>query len=106
MASRGGRPPKAATGSVDPVVLGMARALLDEVSPTRSAARAAPQGRLRRAVLAARLAEAFDVLSFEAVADARSGDDPLTWAEVGDAFGVRPQSAQERFGRGRSQLRT
>jgi uncharacterized protein with beta-barrel porin domain len=83
-----------------------ARALLDELTPTRRAARAAPPGPLRRAVLAARLAEAFDVLSADAVAEARTGDEPVTWAQVGQAFGIRTQSAQERFGRARSQLDT
>jgi hypothetical protein len=57
-------------------------------------------------VLAARLAEAFDVLSTEAVAKTRTGDDPATWAEIGEAFGIRPQSAQERFGRALSELDT
>ncbi len=84
------------------MVMTVARGLLEEVAPSRRAARAAPPGRLRRAVLAARLAEAFDVLSSEAVADARTSGDPVTWAEVGDAFGIRAQSAQERFGRNRS----
>ena len=83
-----------------------ARVLLDELTPTRRAARAATPGPLRRAVLAARLSEAFDVLSADAVAEARTGDEPVTWAEVGEAFGIRPQSAQERFGRARSQLDT
>lgn len=83
-----------------------ARALLDEMTPTRRAARAAPPGPLRRAVLAARLAEAFDVLSDDAVAGARTGDEPVTWAAVGEAFGIRTQSAQGRFGRVRSQLDT
>ncbi|MCB9387595.1 MAG: hypothetical protein H6517_07195 [Microthrixaceae bacterium] len=52
------------------------------------------------------MAEAFDVLSVEAVAEARTGDEPVTWARVGEAFGIRTQSAQERFGRARSQLDT
>lgn len=102
MGVSGGRPPKVATGSIDPVVMVIARGVLDELALTRRAARAAPSGRLRRAVLAARLAEAFDALSSEAVDEARSADDPVTWADVGDAFGIRPQSAQERFGRSRS----
>lgn len=102
MAKRGGRPPGPTASTVDPVLLAVARGLLDELTPTRRAARAAPSGPLRRTMLAARLAEAFDVLSTEAVAEARAGDDAPTWAEVGDAFGIRPQSAQERFGRDRS----
>ena len=83
-----------------------ARALLDELTPTRRAARAAPPGPLRRAVLAARLSDAFDVLSADAVAQARTGDEPVTWARVGEAFAIRTQSAQQRFGRDRSQLDT
>lgn len=106
MSTRAGRPPKAAESSIDPVVMAAARVLLDELTPTRRAARAAPPGPLRRAVLAARLSEAFDVLSADAVAEARTGDEPVTWAEVGQAFGIRTQSAQERFGRARSQLDT
>lgn len=102
MGVSGGRPPKATTGSIDPVVMNIARGLLDELAPTRRAARAAPSGQLRRAVLAARLAEAFDALSSDAVDHARAADDPVTWADVGDAFGIRAQSAQERFGRTRS----
>lgn len=102
MAMSAGRPPGPTASTVDPVLLAVARELLNELTPTRRAARAAPAGRMRRAVLAARLSEAFDVLSSEAVAEARAGDDPATWAEVGDAFGIRPQSAQERFGRDRS----
>ena len=104
MSARAGRPPKAAESSIDPVVMAAARVLLDELTPTRRAARVAPPGPLRRAVLAARLAEAFNVLSADAVADARAGDDPVTWARVGEAFGIRTQSAQGRFGRVRSQL--
>lgn len=98
----GGRPPKAAADAIDPVVMSLARELLDELVPSRRATRAAPSGRLRRAVLAARLSEAFDVMSSAAVAEARTGDDPVTWAEVGESFGIRAQSAQERFGRSRS----
>lgn len=106
MSTRTGRPPKAAESSIDPVVMAAARVLLDELTPTRRAARAAPPGPLRRAVLAARLAEAFEVLSVEAVAEARTDDEPVTWARVGEAFGIRTQSAQGRFGRARSQLDT
>ena len=57
-------------------------------------------------MLAARLAEAFDALAAEAVADARSQDRNLSWAAIGDAFGIRAQSAHQRFGRARSERDT
>jgi hypothetical protein len=57
-------------------------------------------------MLAARLAEAFDALTAEAVADARSQDRNLSWAAIGDAFGIRAQSAHQRFGRARSERDT
>ncbi len=74
-----------------------AREVLDALTPTRRAMRAAPSGPLRRAVLAVRLAEAFEVLAAEAVDEARASTDGPTWVDVGEAFGVRAQSAQERF---------
>lgn len=56
-------------------------------------------------MLAVRLAEALEVLAAEAV-DAARTDDGQTWAEVGDAFGVRPQTAQARFRLSPSELGT
>jgi len=37
------------------------------------------------------------VLAAEAVNEARASKDGPTWAGVGDAFGIQPQSAQQRF---------
>ena len=91
-----GRPPKAGASSIDPLIRAAAAELLDSLTPTRRAVRVAPMGPLRRAVLGVRLAEALEVLAAEAVDDAR-GDDGLTWADVGEEFGVRPQTAQARF---------
>ena len=98
-----GRPPKADASSIDPLISSAAVDLLDSLTPTRRAVRVAPMGPLRRAVLAVRLAEALEILAAEAVNDARV-DDGLTWADVGDAFGVRPQTAQARFRRPSSEL--
>lgn len=100
-----GRPPKADASSIDPVVRAIATALLDSLTPTRRAQRVAPSGPMRRALLAVRLAEAFEVLAAEAVDGARC-DDGQTWADVGAAFDVRPQTAQARFRLDRSDLRT
>ena len=60
---------------------------------------------MRRALLAVRLAEAFEVLAAEAVDNARHID-AQTWTDVGAAFDVRPQTAQARFRLDRSDLRT
>lgn len=100
-----GRPPKADASSIDPLIRSVAADLLDSLAPTRRAARVAPAGPLRRAVLAVRLAEALEVLAAEAVDDARTGDGQ-TWSDVGDAFGVRPQTAQARFRLSPSELGT
>jgi hypothetical protein len=54
-------------------------------------------------LLAARLAEAFEVLAVEAVNEARASKDGPTWAGVGEAFGIRAQSAQQRFRAERSE---
>lgn len=93
----GGRPPKPTAESIDRNVMAAAREFLDEIAPTRRAATAAPLGRLRRALLAARLADAFEVLATEAVDEARHADGGPTWMDVGEAFGIRAQSAQTRF---------
>lgn len=103
MASAGGRRPKPTTSSIDPIVMAAAREALDALTPTRRALRAAPKGNLRRAVLAVRLAEALDVLATEAVEEARALEDGPTWAGVGEAFGMRAQSAQQRFRVARSE---
>lgn len=97
MARVGGRPPKPTAESIDRNVMTAAREFLDEIAPTRRAATAAPLGRLRRALLAARLADAFEVLATEAVDEARHVDGGPTWMDVGEAFGIRAQSAQTRF---------
>lgn len=99
MALRPGHPSKPDAESVDNVIMAAARGWLDALAPSRRACRVAPAGPLRRAVLAARLSEAFDVLAAEAVAEARTGEDCPSWSEVGDAFGIRAQSAHQRFGR-------
>ncbi len=103
MANAGGRRPKSTAASIDPNVMAAARETLDALTPTRRAVRAAPPGALRRAVLAARLAEAFEVLAVEAVIEARASEDGPTWAGVGEAFGIRAQSAQQRFRAERSE---
>lgn len=92
--------------SIDRVILDLARGWLDLAAAGRRGLRVAPAGPLRRAVLAARLAEAFDALTAEAIADARSQDRSLSWAMIGDAFGIRAQSAHQRFGRARSERET
>jgi hypothetical protein len=97
MANAGGRRPKPTAASIDPNVMAAARETLDALTPTRRAIRAAPPGHLRRALLAVRLAEAFEVLAVEAVNEARASEDGPTWAGVSEAFGIRPQSAQQRF---------
>lgn len=103
MADAGGRRPKSTAASIDPNVMAAARETLDALTPTRRAIRAAPRGQLRRALLAARLAEAFEVLSVEAVSEARASEDGPTWSFVGEAFGIRAQSAQQRFRAERSE---
>jgi len=100
-----GRPTKADANSIDPVIRTIAATVLDSVTPTRRAVRVAPTGPLRRAQLAVRLAEALEVLAAQAVDGARN-EDGQTWADVGDAFGVRPQTAQARFRLDRSHLDT
>lgn len=100
-----GRPPKADASSIDPIIRAIATALLDSLTPTRRAQRVAPSGPMRRALLAVRLAEAFEVLAAETVDNARR-DGAQTWRDVGSAFDVRPQTAQARFRLDRSELRT
>lgn len=103
MVLRPGHPSKPAADSVDNVIMVAARGWLDGLASSRRAFRVAPAGPLRRAVLAARLSDAFDLLAGEAVAEARAGEECPTWAEVGDAFGIRAQSAHQRFGRAGSE---
>ena len=98
MVLRPGHPSKPEADSVDNVILASARSWLDALASSRRAFRVAPAGPLRRAVLAARLSEAFTVLAAEAVAEARDGEDCPSWAEIGDTFGIRAQSAHQRFG--------
>lgn len=47
----------------------------------------------------ARASTLLDELTREAVDRARSGDAPLSWAEIGAALGVSKQAAQQRYGR-------
>lgn len=60
---------------------------------------------LDRAVLATHIAEAADYLARFEVVIARDADG-CTWQEVGDAFGVIRQTAQERFGKGPEGMRS
>jgi hypothetical protein len=60
---------------------------------------------LDRAVLATRIAEAADYLARFEVTAARDADG-CTWQQVGDAFGVIRQTAQERFGQGPEGMRS
>jgi hypothetical protein len=103
MPRRPGRPPKADASSIDPTVRVAAVQFLDALASTRRALRAAPPGPLRRAVLAVRLAEALEVIAAEEVDRART-EHHLRWADVGDTFGVRAQTAQARFRLDRSDL--
>jgi len=103
MVMRPGHPSKPDAESVDNVIMATAKGWLDGLVSSRRAFRVAPAGPLRRAVLAARLSDAFDLLAVEAVAEARASEECPTWAEVGDAFGIRAQSAHQRFGRAGSE---
>ncbi|MBK6669333.1 MAG: hypothetical protein IPG46_06455 [Actinobacteria bacterium] len=103
MVLRPGHPSKPDADSVDNVIMVTARGWLDGIASSRRAFRVAPAGPLRRAVLAARLSDAFDVLAAEAVAEARASEDCPSWTEVGHAFGIRAQSAHQRFGRASSE---
>lgn len=103
MVLRPGHPSKPEADSIDNVIMAVARGWLDGIASSRRASRVAPAGPLRRAVLAARLSEAFTVLAAEAVAEARKDEDCPSWAEIGDAFGIRAQSAHQRFSRAGSE---
>lgn len=103
MVMRPGHPSKPDAESVDNLIMATAKGWLDGLASSRRAFRVAPAGPLRRAVLAARLSDAFTVLAADAVAEARKGEDCPSWAEIGDAFGIRAQSAHQRFGRAGSE---
>ena len=92
-----GRPPKPTVDTIDPAVMALARDLLDDAARSRRAFRAAPVGRFRRAVLAVRLSEALDALAPAEVRDVRDGDEAVSWAQIGDAFGTTAQGAHRRF---------
>jgi hypothetical protein len=104
VAHQGGRPEKATASSVHPNVLALAEGLLDEVARMRRPLPTAPLRELRGAVLADELAKAFEVLTAAEVTRAR--ETGIRWVDVGDAFGIRKQTAQARFAEDRSQRRT
>lgn len=47
----------------------------------------------------ARASTLLDELTREAVAEARDGEAPLSWSEIGAALGMSKQAAQQRYGR-------
>lgn len=52
----------------------------------------------RQLVGLARASALIDELIGETVADLRSGEQPLSWTEIGTALGITRQAAQQRFG--------
>ena len=107
MVRRVGRPPRPT--SIDPELLEAThRALLQlgkDLDLPTARYTDADTGHTRRrpkpltlAVLAIQAQEALEALASREVAMARDHDD-LTWAEVGEAFGISTQSAHHRFAR-------
>ena len=48
----------------------------------------------------ARASTLLDELTREAEAEARAGEMPLSWSEIGAALGISKQAAQQRYGKG------
>jgi len=109
MARAAGRPPNPTV--IDGTTMAaVRRALLDIARQLRLPRRRYPvSGRSKRlvlqpppldlAVLAVKAAQALELVAAEHVQRARDVDG-VTWAQVGEAFGVSTQSAHSRFHRG------
>ncbi len=109
MARSAGRPPNPTT--IDGATMAAVRgALLDVARELKLPRRRYPISKrskqivlqpppLDLAVLAVKAAQALELVAAEQVARARELDG-VSWAQIGDAFGVSTQSAYSRFHRG------
>jgi hypothetical protein len=97
MANAYGRRPNPTTTSIDPNVMAAASETLDPLTLTRTG-ESGDRVRTPSPSVAGDLAGGgLEVLAVEAVNHARASDEGPTWAGVGEALGIRPQSAQQRI---------
>lgn len=92
-----GAPAKRSVGDLDPDLVDACRTALKRLSRDHSrGTRERGADPLRTAVLCAELSDVFHALTTELVRDVRD-EHGLSWATVGEAFGIRAATAHTRF---------